>query len=134
MRCGFDDIPTVRFGEIFRNGKTYGVVRRGFLRCREPYGAVRCYLMSYGAVRFGFQCGESYGSARFRWHSRGAVRCGFPIAVFRYHKTYGAVRCGFKRFFKRANLQRCVCGAVNRTEPHRTVGGKRTVKNPVKWQ
>ena len=53
--------PTVRFGAVFR--------------CREPYGAIRLYFMSYGVVR----CGS--------------VRFG---AVFRYRKTYGAVRCGFQ--------------------------------------
>ena len=43
---------TVRFGAVFR--------------CREPYGAVRLYLLFYGAVRCGFAI-----SYNLRW---GAVR------------------------------------------------------------
>ena len=64
VRCGFDDIPTVRFGAVLINRESYGrfgaviypTVRFGavFRCCREPYGAVRLYFMSNGDVRCGF--------------------------------------------------------------------------------
>ena len=47
-------------------------------------------------------------------------------AVFGYDKTYGAVRCGFREG-KHPTVR---CGAVNRTEPHRTVRKKTHRKEP----
>ena len=52
VRCGFDDIPTVRFGAVLINRESYG-----------RFGAV-----IYPTVRFG---------AVFQHHTYGAVRCGF---------------------------------------------------------
>ena len=54
MRFGAVIHPTVRFGavlEIVNATVRFGAV----FRCHEPYGAVRLYFMSYGAVRFGFE-------------------------------------------------------------------------------
>ena len=49
LRCG-----SVRFQEIRNLTVRFGVV----FRCREPFGAVRLYFMSYGAVRCGFEEGK----------------------------------------------------------------------------
>ena len=84
--------PTVRFGAVFR--------------CREPYGAVRCYFMSYGPISAFFPI-----SSNLRC---GAVRC-------------GAVRCVFQEC-KNPSVRWC---AVNLTEARRTDRKIRTVKNSV---
>ena len=105
MRCGFDGIPTVRFGAVLGNRESYGAVPCGFqileiLRCgsvrfseivnatvwfgavfrSEPYGAVRLYFMSYGAVRCGFQEGKNP-----------TVRCGAVLKRARILRCGGAV-------------------------------------------
>ena len=69
VRCGFNGIPTVRFGALFRNRKTYGAVRCGFSDAVKP------------------TCG-----------SVGDVECPMVRlrAAFRNRKTYGAVRCVFQ--------------------------------------
>ena len=100
---------------------SYGAVRCGFkklgnltvrfgavFRCREPYGAVRLYFLSYGAVRCGFQ---------MSW----TLRCGSVI--------FFVLLCGSVRFsdIVKPTVR---CGAVNRTEPHRTDRKNRTVKSP----
>ena len=46
LRCG-----SLRISEIVNATARFGAV----YRCREPYGAVRLYLMSYGTGRCGFQ-------------------------------------------------------------------------------
>ena len=70
VRYGFNSIPTERFGEVFRNHKTYGAVRCGF----EKYDILRC------------------GSARFSDVVNPTVR---SVAVFKGREPYGAVRCDF---------------------------------------
>ena len=104
---------------------TVRCVSMAFLRC----GLVRFKKIGNLTVRFG---------AIFKyWKSYGAVPC--------CDISYGAVRCGSVRFsdivkptvrcdavFKRAKILRC--GAVNRTEPHRTDRKNRTVKNPDKYR
>ena len=93
VRCGFDGIPTVRFGGVLRNREFYDAVRCGFrilsiLRC----GSVLWYILGCGSVRFSefvnatvrfgavFKCREPYGAVRLYFLSYGAVRCGFPIS------------------------------------------------------
>ena len=127
MRCGLDGIPTVRFGTVFRNRKTYGAVQC----CHISYGAVRCGFeksetLQCGSVRFSeivkptmrfgavFRCRERYGALRCYVMSNGPVRCYFPISS---HLWCGAVRCGFQEG-KNPTVR---CGAVTRTEPHRTL-------------
>ena len=63
MRFFQTENPTVRFGSVFKNRKSYSAVRCGFqlllwiLRCGlenlTPYGAFRISDISYGPVRFG---------------------------------------------------------------------------------
>ena len=65
VRCGFDGIPTVQFGAVFRHRKTYG--------------AVRCCDISYGAVRCGFPI-----SSNLRC---GVVRCGKPHRTDRKNRA-----------------------------------------------
>lgn len=46
--------PTVRFGAVLKNKKPYGAVHCGFAN-RKCSCAVRCFHVSCGAVRCGFQ-------------------------------------------------------------------------------
>ena len=64
VRCGFDGIPTVRFGAAFRY-------------C-ESYGAVRCCDISNGVVRCGFKISQMLlcGSVRFLDVENPTVRFG----------------------------------------------------------
>ena len=99
LRCGSvrfleNAIPTVRFVAVFR--------------CRAPYGAVRCYFMSYGPNQCVF---SDIVKPTVRC---GAVRC-------------GAVRCVFQEC-KNPSVRWC---AVNLTEARRTDRKIRTVKNSV---
>ena len=59
--------PTMRFGAVLKNSKSYGAVRCGSVRfseIRNPtvrFGAVFRYRKSYGAV---WCCDGSYGTVR----------------------------------------------------------------------
>ena len=127
VRCGFDGIPTVRYGAVLRNRESFGAVRCGFqileiLRC----GSVLWYILRRGSVIFYvLRC----GSVRFFYIVQPTVRCG---AVFQERTNptvrFGAVRCG--AVFQERTNPTVRFGAVNRTEPHRTDRKTRTVKNP----
>ena len=101
-----------------------------FLRCGSVRfseivtSTVRFSEIVKPTVRFGavFRCREPYGAVRRYVY---VLRFG---AVFGYRQTFGAVRCGFQEG-KNPTVR---CGAVNRTEPHRTDRKNRTVKNPKK--
>ena len=92
VRFGSDGIPTVRFGAVFRNHKTYCAVRCGFSDVVNPavrFGAVLCPTVRFGAV---FRDRKKRGAVRF--------------------SDTRNLRCGSVRFPISYNL----CGAVNRTE------------------
>ena len=72
-------MPSLVGSEMCIRDRCYGARSGAVFRCREPYGAVRFYFMSYDAVRSGILCPT--------------VRFG---AVVRYRKTYRAVRCAFQ--------------------------------------
>ena len=62
VRCGFDGIPTVRFGAVrcgFKNSGILTVQLGAGFGCCKSNGAVRCgfsaFVNMYGAVRCGFQ-------------------------------------------------------------------------------
>ena len=76
VRCGFDGIPTVRFGTVFRNRKSYGAVRCGFSDVVNP-------TVRFGAVEY-----PTVWSVRFSKIVKPTVRFD---AVFRC-EPYGAVR------------------------------------------
>ena len=79
VRCGFDGIPTVRFGAVLRNS---GILRYGSVRFSDvvnptvPFVYIFCPTVRFGAV---FRCPEPYGAVRLYFLSYCAVRCGFPI-------------------------------------------------------
>ena len=124
----------MQFGAVLRNSISYGAVRC----CDISYGAVRCGfqksgILRGGSVRFSEIVKPTVRSVRFSDVVSSTVRFGATLcptvrfgAVFRYHQTYGEVRCGFQEG-KNPTMR---CGAVNRTEPHRTDRKNRTVKNP----
>ena len=55
VRCGFDGIPTVRFGAVFKNRKCYTVRFGVFTYPTVLFGAIFRNQESYDPVRFGFE-------------------------------------------------------------------------------
>ena len=68
--------PTVRFGAVLENRKSYDAVRGGCRFCKS-YGAVRFGFVIYPTVRFGavFKNRKSYGAVRFANATAVSLRC-----------------------------------------------------------